>query len=433
MTETVRTKFQIHKANLPKLQKRVDRLARKAEKYGLPVPSFEVGDEFFVDEYTGEGAARRQTGRKIPMLEVKIHGETPVLDGGWRLAAVVDHRVVPHEDLGWPVHSLPWVADDGLKVPTEFHTDPPWCDHCDLVRDRAETFLIVSEDGEWKRVGRQCLADYTHGVPLQAYAAYLYDLPQIGLGLEDFDNPHGPAYVDTETYLTHVAAVIEKYGWRSRAAARESFQGPPATADTALDHLLDNEDVTDAHQEQAQAALDWARDELADRDDLNEYEYNLVIAASQQATSEQKIGLVASLPQAHQRHLLEQQLADESNSTHQGEVGERLELTLTVTKRLDIEIAGYRSQYPEILKVHVLQDADGNVYVWKTTSKKLAEHETYRLRGTVKSHDDYKGIPQTTLTRCSKIVHDPCGEYDNWFDDAGWHCRACEKTEDGNG
>jgi hypothetical protein len=453
MSEKERTEFQIHKANLPKLQKRVDRLARKAEKYGLPVPSFEG----------------RATGRKIPMLEVAIHGETPVLEGDWRLVSVIDHRVVPHEELGWPIHTLPnWNGlecpicegrgeiDDDLdetnkekvicfeclgdgrvarQVPKEFHTEPPWCEHCELVRDRAETFVIVRYDCGvvWRRVGRQCLSDYTRGVPLHAYAAYLYDLPQLAFGLDEDEGGRGRRYLDTETYLTHVVAVIERYGWRSRAAARDSFQGPPATADTALDHLHDNEDVDDHHREWAKAALDWARDELANGDDLSEYDYNLVIAASQQATDERKIGLVASLPQAHQRYILEQRLADESNSTHQGEVGERLELTLTVTKRLDIEIDAYHGRGGEVLKVHVMQDGNGNVYVWKTTSKKLAEHETYRLRGTVKSHDDYKGIPQTTLTRCAKIVHDPCGEYENWFDDAGWHCAACDQLEVGNG
>ena len=80
-----------------------------------------------------------------------------------------------------------------------------------------------------------------------------------------------------------------------------------------------------------------------------------------------------------------------------------------------------------------MQDEGGNVYVWKTTSQKLEEHETYQLRGTVKSHDDYKGIPQTTLTRCGKIVHDPCGEFDQSFYGGSYECLACTRLENENG
>ncbi|MCK5548796.1 MAG: hypothetical protein KAI64_07255, partial [Thermoplasmata archaeon] len=130
--------------------------------------------------------------------------------------------------------------------------------------------------------------------------------------------------------------------------------------------------------------------------------------------------------------LSRRQEADESTSVHQGEIKERLDLTVTVFRRMDIEIEAFNGRGTEVLKIHAMKDDDGNVYVWKTTTQKLGEGERFNLRGTVKAHDLYNDIPQTTLTRC-KAVHEPCSALDYWYDDGEWECLACEKLEDGNG
>lgn len=427
MTEQSAT-YEIHKGNLPRLAKRLKRVQRKATKYGLPVPQLEI-----VREYTRElKESGRKTGFTQPVLEVKVTGASPVLEGGWKMVAVVDHRIVPHDDFGWIIYTVPWAADEGLEIPSQYHTEPPWCDHCDKVRDRLETFVVVNDEGEYKRVGRNCLKDYMAGVPLHAYAAYLYDLPNIALGLEDVEGGK-QEYVDTEAYLAHVSAMIEEYGWRSRKSARESFDGPQSTADEALENMfLDprrgGTEVVEHNVEEARSALTWARDELPNGDDLNDYEYNLVIAAAQQATSVRRVGLIASLIVAWKGSQTRREEAEASTSRHQGEVKERLDLTLTVTRRLDIEIEAFNGRGTEVLKIHVMRDDDGNVYVWKTTSQKLGEGESFKVRGTVKAHEDYNGIPQTTLTRC-KVVHEPCGKLDYWFDGNDWKCEACEEGD----
>ena len=42
---------------------------------------------------------------------------------------------------------------------------------------------------------------------------------------------------------------------------------------------------------------------------------------------------------------------------------------------------------------------DGNVYTWKT-SKVIDEDEEVLIIGTIKNHNEYRGIKQTELTRC---------------------------------
>ena len=86
---------------------------------------------------------------------------------------------------------------------------------------------------------------------------------------------------------------------------------------------------------------------------------------------------------------------DESPSKHQGNVGERLELTLTV-KRV-VEKEGYYGNSA----FHIFSDEEGNIYTWNTSSKTLEVGHTYHLKGTVKEHTCFRNVNQTNLTRCA--------------------------------
>ena len=86
---------------------------------------------------------------------------------------------------------------------------------------------------------------------------------------------------------------------------------------------------------------------------------------------------------------------DESPSKHQGNVGERLELTLTV-KRV-VEKEGYYGNSA----FHIFSDEEGNIYTWNTSSKTLEVGRTYHLKGTVKEHTCFRNVNQTNLTRCA--------------------------------
>ena len=52
--------------------------------------------------------------------------------------------------------------------------------------------------------------------------------------------------------------------------------------------------------------------------------------------------------------------------------------------------------------MHVMEDRDGNVFIWTTASKNWPEGSKKLIRGTVKSHRLYRGVKQTILIRCSE-------------------------------
>lgn len=88
-------------------------------------------------------------------------------------------------------------------------------------------------------------------------------------------------------------------------------------------------------------------------------------------------------------------LYDASPSKWQGEIGERIDRILTVTKIVPIE--GYYGNST----MHIFSDSEENVYVWTTAAKTLEVGKTYVIRGSVKEHKMFKNVPQTILTRCA--------------------------------
>ena len=89
-------------------------------------------------------------------------------------------------------------------------------------------------------------------------------------------------------------------------------------------------------------------------------------------------------------------------STFQGNVGDRLELTMTVIKLDQKEkFFGGKSSKSAI---HTFEDSCGNHYLWDTGAKCWAEGSVKTLRGTVKEHKIINNIQTTILTRCIEVM-----------------------------
>ena len=101
------------------------------------------------------------------------------------------------------------------------------------------------------------------------------------------------------------------------------------------------------------------------------------------------------LPEQQVRAVVESLLYDPGTSEWQGEVGERIDRTLTVTKAIELPDGYYGPS-----NFYLFSDEAGNEYCWTTAAKKLESGRTYQVRGTIKALQTYKGKKQTVLTRC---------------------------------
>jgi len=105
---------------------------------------------------------------------------------------------------------------------------------------------------------------------------------------------------------------------------------------------------------------------------------------------------------------------------HVGEIKERREFVLTLKYKTGFE---YRPQFyrdPGYKDILIFEDADGNVYKYtglaipltiiEDEGRRITEVQTgdqYTLKATIKSHETYKGCPQTVLTRPANVVITP--------------------------
>jgi len=92
---------------------------------------------------------------------------------------------------------------------------------------------------------------------------------------------------------------------------------------------------------------------------------------------------------------MKQREAEGRASEHVGEIKERIEFEAEVTGVYGTE--GYYG-HTDIVK---FKDNDGNQFTWFASGyTDLARGDRMSIKGTVKKHDEYRGIKQTVLTRC---------------------------------
>lgn len=102
-------------------------------------------------------------------------------------------------------------------------------------------------------------------------------------------------------------------------------------------------------------------------------------------------------PESVVQKAVEAIIYDAGTSEFMGEIGERVELTLTVTRAIEIE-----NNYGHSM-MHIMEDDCGNVYVWTTAAKSWPEGAVKNVRGTIKDHRTYKNTKQTVLKNCREI------------------------------
>ena len=84
----------------------------------------------------------------------------------------------------------------------------------------------------------------------------------------------------------------------------------------------------------------------------------------------------------------------ESKSEYQGSPDEWMEREIVIKK--NIPLAGHFGDS----HMHVMEDANENVYVWTTASKNLEEGKTFNIKMKVKEHKEYNGVKQTIVYYC---------------------------------
>ena len=383
--------YSIPEVNFPTLETKISKLNKKAVKLNCEPISLTLV----------ETVDRKEAGQIVRYNQVTISGVAPVI-AGWELIASCEGM-----ENGVLIRSVP------EKTYPEKYRNMLICEHCNSDRKRKYTFIVRNvETNEYKMVGKSCLKDFLGHVDPNFIAEmlqYISDFQE-----RDYDElPSGyVSRIDTEYYLTFVAACIREEGWMSRTKANE--EGGPTTAGLASEamewfgkthtdyrgNLIEHPEPTHHDKELAKKAIQWARN-LTDL--KNDYLYNINLLSKESSITHKELGFVASIVSSFTRQM-EKEIIKEQRETAQkqelisqyiGSIGEKIQTELTYINTFSFEThwgAGH---------IHKFLDQNGNVFIWKSSKYiEVDQGETVKIKGTIKDHSEYAGAKQTILTRC---------------------------------
>lgn len=294
------------------------------------------------------------------LCEVTVTGEAPVLQGGWGLLGTIDHN-------GRTDGSANLLLG---RVPESYRHRAPYCDHCQVIRKRSETFVIENADGQRFQVARQCIKNY---LPIDveriiAWARIMGEMSE----LESW----GRAAVLPDTVIDFLAACacsIRLDSYKSRKFCMEHDWATPTSTSASMilhptrDQIRDGwvSPVTDADRERAQLALDWLA-AMPEQDRSEDYLANLHAASLASIyLPARHSGLVASLVgSAYPRAMDEARKRFERDSLPEskpiGTIGERMRgIPVTVVR----EPRTFESEYG-VTTLVIMRTAEGSDLAW---------------------------------------------------------------------
>ena len=387
--------YKVPVVNMPWLMGRIEELNKKAHKLDTPAIVFNI-----IRTYTKR--TKDSHGREYDkmMNEITISGIAPKL-AGWSFLGTIQHT-----ENGNVVRAI-----NEIEIPVEYRTVKRACDHCKKDRNRKDTYLVVSESKEFKQLGKACLKDYTGHISPAHLAALAEFIDQLNNGEDSEYESNGKfellapslaflrmaceAVVKQGAYITRKQTEITKgfatseYAWTSLFPPKKSDKSdfipltetPPG--ESLFSHVIDS-----------LAELDTQKNKTS-------FEHNVLVACRQEMIARRDIGLVAAAIMLYEKNLIKKiDLKKNQESAWVGAVKEKREFDVVVYKKLGFETAfGY-------MRMILMKDTAGNVFMWKTGtgfSGNISVGDNIKIKGTIKKHDEYQGVKQTILTRCSLL------------------------------
>lgn len=402
--------------NLETLQERIAKLNRKGARYGqaLLITDHGTYQETYKDPESGQRLVQ-------DYACLTLSGTSPLVPGGFTLAATLEWT-----EQGDPIiRSVPGVPEGTLAA---YRSVPQWCDHCQTIRQRTDTYLVRSEDGAIRQIGSSCLRDYL-GIDASRYAAWAECLLDASDLCRGAGAGAGAGSRALEDVLSMACACVRHWGYTSAKNAREydrlstasrtvselsTLRRAGATVDgyqcdTKRCQCKDTgsqghavpvaEDIT-----HAATVIAWVQSQGADNAVLSDYLYNLTTAYRSMACPDRRVGIVVSAVGAHAHATMPREDRATTNPlarTHYGVIGARVPIRDLTVQRITAIDGNYGTTYAVSMR-----DAVGRSYTWFASNppEAIREDATVSLQATIKGHGEYKGWPQTVLTRCKVIA-----------------------------
>lgn len=399
-------KYMIFEGFIEELEKKMRRIEKKCARYGCEFTYRQTG----VEEYR---EVKDPDGVKHNLRYVEVEAEGKAQMGDWMWLASIEHT-----EKGNLIHS-----PRDITIPEKYYTSGGYCEHCNSDRARKYLFLVGNvKTHEVRQVGRTCVRDYTHGLDanmialvssaMDEFEEYEERLPGFGFGFGCFE------YYEVEQVVRVICETIRHFGYVpkgqednwSTAARSEAFLNVMLghvkyfyerkdfdAAKAEMEKVGFNADSEQATAD-AKAALAWIMTQDASR---SAWTHNLQTLVQLGEIKTGHYGILASLIPAWNKSLAREaerkaKAEKTAHSKHVGEVGERLTVDVASAEI----VTSWETEWGLVTLIRFISK-DGNVFMWRCSGGLRVEVEEIKtVKGTVKSHDEFRGVKQTFLTRC---------------------------------
>lgn len=389
-------KITVFESKIEEVEKRLNAMAKKAAKCGCNV-TFEIGEPHpqKIDVYAIDSVTRTQyveATYTVSAVDVEISDDMIKRDG-WTAVAKLEH---------FENGNLVTMFDRSAEVPEEWRTVAPHCDHCHVNRFRSVTYIVTREDGTTKQVGSGCLKEYTGIDPnLAALWAsvqnFLSDNAADYCDVDDFDVKS--SLVSVSRILAFAYDEIKKDGYRK-------VDAPHCTADAVLEDIEGNrKEASDEGRDTASAIIDWMNNtDFSGNGYVSSVVRDCVPLTKQGWAKRSHIARLAYIPVEWRKELERREKARERAAAHEAELGSGY--IGEVGKRMNVKVHGgvclssWETMYGTTF-LYKFYDENENVLVWYASGSVENVELVRELKATVKAHNEFNGVRQTVLTRCT--------------------------------
>lgn len=397
--------YKILEANMDRLTKKLDTIRRKCQKYGCDF-YFNVVDTCYQDVKLDDGSV-------ITAKYDIVEAEGTAVINNWKFVGTIEH----HAEGNIIRNST------DLVVPSRYYNAPCVCEHCNKIRPRKDTYLVYNEETEeFKQVGHTCLQDFTSGMSAELVAQYIALFDVLIQGDAPVPGCHVESYFELEDVLCYALELCKHFGY----IKNDPELAPDHTTKEATLDCLDrfqrgrrnkfNEYLetylpanfaaySEENKQKAQDILSYFKN--AD-DSSSDYIHNLKIIASEGCTSARNLGYAVSMVPSYRREVEKIEAADRRKKEQDAEKAAS-QFVGTVGDKLSIDVASaicvyssesiYGMQY-----LYKFVGTDNNVYMWSTSNWIEDTDRVASVKGSVKDHEEFRGVKQTILTRCKVIL-----------------------------
>ena len=396
--------YLIHEDFFPGVEKKLNSIAKKCQKFGNDFTFEVVGEEFL--EKTSDGIT---TIHKF--FQVEVAGTAKV--GDWECVAVLE----AHTE-GNIIRRI----NTEVEVPTIFRNSDNICEHCGTKRNRTNLYVIHNvETDEWKQVGGSCLRLYTGGLNMEYVVAFLDGITE----LEEKSGVYcsgGKCYYPVREVIGRAYEAVSKLGYFSADCTVPTKwvvsylltkTASRAVQEINKDFELARMDVRvsekDFFKAETESAVDNIINYYSNLEDDSEFIHNIQLMLEIGMVTFKNIGILSFLPEGYNRYVQKEEARvarekarEQEKSEHYGVVGNRYKDIEVKSVNL---VTSWEGQFGYTY-IYKIVTADDFVLTWKTSNYLYLENNEKfsSITFTVKAHSEYRGQNQTEVTRCKVLV-----------------------------